>query len=282
MTIKYEEQLAYDTDMKLIFGVGAYREGQRLTISSRTVQSLHFFLKKTGSNTTQYYFRIRKVSNDSVIWSILKGTMANMGLTTSYQEISHSGVNTLINEEVRISVEADSGGGQDTNNCIILGRQNADVKASEIMTYYTGSYTDGPGDMAYRYGYDAVPITYPTDPITRVSGIVRTFYAGAGGEAMYQQQNFCGGVSPTYVPPLAPRAIQGVEPPQYQTSNDAQAYAKSGLGYQQEDYVKWLLSQSKGTGPTVGNPYSYVMTYEQWLNMMGRPPRNGWPGFGIR
>jgi hypothetical protein len=102
----------------------------------------------------------------------------------------------------------------------------------------------------------------PTDPITRVSGIVRTFWSGAGGQASYQAQLSCGGISTTYVPPVGPRELPGVEPtPTPQTATEA--YAKAGAGYQQEDYLRWLTNSD--------NVRVYIQvfgrfpTYEMWL-----------------
>ena len=83
-------------------------------------------------------------------------------------------------------------------------------------------------------GTPAVSVyTYPTDPLSRSSGIKRTFWAGIGGQAVYQCELALGGTSTTYVSPIGSRDIPSAITP---------AKLPSGAGYQYSDYQAWLNS----------------------------------------
>lgn len=156
-----EEQTQYNTPRILHMGA-AQRSGQRLTISSRTVTKLGFWLRKYGAPPGTYYYAIRKVSDDSVIVREAVDLADNLTETITYIEHTFSSPPT-VNEEVRILVEYQEG---NSTNLITTYWQNSDVKAGEYHTDFEVSvYTDwiaGGEDHAYRYTYE--------EPITRLMG----------------------------------------------------------------------------------------------------------------
>lgn len=74
---------------------------------------------------------------------------------------------------------------------------------------------------------------YPINPLLRVSGIKRTFFAGIGGQSVYQTELVLGGMSTTYISPIGER-----EP----TSAIKPSPLPVGAGYSEADYYKWLSS----------------------------------------
>ena len=54
---------------------------------------------------------------------------------------------------------------------------------------------------------------YPINTLLRASGIRRTFWAGLGGQAVYQCELVLGGMTTSYVPPISSREPQSAVPP---------------------------------------------------------------------
>ena len=98
------------------------------------------------------------------------------------------------------------------------------------------------------------PIVYPTDPLLRVSGIRRTFWAGVGGQSVYQTEIVLGGLSTTFISPIGSREPQGAVPPQ-------ELPAEEGLRH--SDYLAWLNSF---TSPQIiFLIFGKMPSYEDWV-----------------
>ena len=127
---------------------------------------------------------------------------------------------------------------------------------------------------------------YPTDPLLRVSGIVRSFWAGIGGQAMYQAQIVLGGLTTTYVSPIGerePQAAAGAAAsvakisappspsfpsfPSLLTGKPAPFTnvfsTVSGAGYQIEDHLRWLSTHSSAE---IKRIFGHQPTYGEWVN----------------
>ncbi len=140
----------------LVFGFTARRAcGQRLTISDRLVTKLSFRLHKKGAPTGDVYFRIRKVSDNSVLSEQLWGQAEDLpaeGAPDWVEATFDTPVN--VNEEVRILAEASTGAS--STNSIKMRYEPSDVKASEYLTYGVppGSWVNATAvDGAYKYTY---------------------------------------------------------------------------------------------------------------------------------
>lgn len=169
-----ESQSTYNSDANLIKGTSAYYQAQRLTITTRTVTSLSFWLRMAGSPSSVYRFKIWRASDSTILSNEQVGNPTEMGLTSSFQKIT-KGLTTplLVNEEVRIGVEQDTGG-SDPTNYVAVAKQSTDVKASEQQSYYTGSWTDdATQDLAYEYVYQDAPVV-TTQTCTDVVGSTAT------------------------------------------------------------------------------------------------------------
>ena len=145
-----EEQTLYNSITHLYAG-SVIRHGQRLTIPNRKVTKLAFITRKLGSPTGAVTFTIRKVSDDSIILSKVWGDASALTIDYVWVEVIFDTPAT-INEEVRILVEFSGGS---INNDVLATYQNTDVKAGEVTTAYTASYTDyATNDSTYRYTYE--------------------------------------------------------------------------------------------------------------------------------
>lgn len=166
-----EEQLAYNNYYTLHAGDYAqYRVGQRLTISNRRVTHLSFIHRKEGSPTGNITYRIRRVSDDSIINEKILGDAS--ALTTSYvrYEVTFD-TPVLINEEVKLLAEYSGG---DNDNKVWVLFQWSDVKADEYLTKYTTSYTEEPTkDCAYIYTY-TLPAGAPAVTALPASAVTAT------------------------------------------------------------------------------------------------------------
>lgn len=148
-----EEQTALD-GYATMYGDIFDRMGQRLTISNRNVSKLSFPLCKSGSPAGNLYFRIRKVSDDSIILSKLWGACNSLNPFITWEEVEFDSP-TTINEEVRILVERVGASGDP----VLYYMQGSDIKADEYFAIHQtgGDY----GDCAPWTGYDgAYKYTY--------------------------------------------------------------------------------------------------------------------------
>lgn len=127
------------------------RMGQRLTIPNRQVTKLGFWLHREGAISGDVWFRIRRVSNDSIILEKVAVDAGDIPIVKTYFEVEFA-TPAVIDEEVYILVEWAQGGFQ---KMIHFYRQLTDVKPDEFMVHYGNSaYTNHPTwDATYRYKY---------------------------------------------------------------------------------------------------------------------------------
>jgi len=167
-----EEQLTYNTNLAV--GYLDSRVGQRLTITDRTVSKLAFRLWKNGSPSYTLTFRIRKVSDDSIIVEKEWGNCSALGSSPGGLKEVTFDAPTYVNEEVYILCE---GTGGDLNNSARVSIQATDVKASEYTLRYVdlnSAYTEhATWDTGYIYTYESgnvAPVIFPIDDVARVQG----------------------------------------------------------------------------------------------------------------
>ncbi len=137
-----------------------------------------------------------------------------------------------------------------------LGLRNAnyDVAATEPYPGETGAHSVTMSCYTADQGLIAGGAAYPTNPLIRPSGIVRTFWAGIGGQSVYQTQLLLGGISPNYVSPFSKRQPESAVAPKE---------TPSGAGYTEADFQRWLMS-----GIEPGNIiaiFGHFPTYDEWL-----------------
>jgi len=144
-----EEQLVYDS-RGILYAGQYYRQGQKLTIPNRTIARIGFWLDKVGSPTGNILYALRKVSDDSLIYSQVLCDAAALETEATYEELVLD-TPQLINEEVRMYVEFNGGGSSDNVGAYF---NNSDTKASEIKSAYKTSWADiASQDIAYIYTY---------------------------------------------------------------------------------------------------------------------------------
>ena len=123
-----------------------------------------------------------------------------------------------------------------------------------VRAYATNSVGTGYGNQV-EFTADKGTV-FPINPLLRASGIKRTFWAGIGGQAVYQVELALGGLSTTYVSPIGER-----EPP----SAVKPTPLPSGFGYQYRDYQAWL----RATDPaTIVKLFGKMPSYEEWVRWM--------------
>ena len=147
-----EEQTAITSAYPLYSG-SKTRCGQKLTISNRAITKLTFRMADVGSPSGDVTFTIRQL-DDTILASKVWGDAGDLGAVSNWREVTLD-TPILVNEEVRISAEFTGG---DASNYAWVAYQNTDVKASEGLSYYDGSWTDEDGngndyDCAYKYSY---------------------------------------------------------------------------------------------------------------------------------
>ena len=145
-----EEQIQ-ENNTREMYDPGLTRAGQRLFILNREVTKLGFWLHRQGDISGDVTFRIRKVSDDSVILEKVAVDAGAIPTETTYYEVEFDTA-IIINEEVRILAEWIGGG---YNRRVHFHVQNTEVKENEYLDQYTNT-TYAPittWDAAYRYKY---------------------------------------------------------------------------------------------------------------------------------
>lgn len=151
-----EEQTQEDAERRMYAG-SWQREGQKLTITNRTVTKLAFILNREIDATADpVTFTIRKVSDGSIIVSKVWGLQNELPVDTPTWEEVEFDTPPTINEEVRIGVEFPYG----TSLIVVAIRTKlSDVKADENHTEAPDSeYTERAWDCAYRYTYEEAAV----------------------------------------------------------------------------------------------------------------------------
>lgn len=154
-----EEQTTLD-GYTTLYGDIFDRLGQRLTISNRIVSKLSFPLCKSGSPTGNLYFRIRKVSDDSIILSKLWGACNSLNPWITWEEVEFT-TPALINEEVRTLIERVGASGDP----VLYYMNSIDVKADEYFAIHQVGCTYG--DCSPWWDYEGTYIytyTVPAPP----------------------------------------------------------------------------------------------------------------------
>ncbi len=95
--------------------------------------------------------------------------------------------------------------------------------------------------------------SFPTDPLLRVSGIKRTFFAGIDGKAVYQTQLTLGGISTAYISPISPREVPSVVTP---------TPLPSGQEFSQAAYETWLINNDIAD---IMRVFGHFPSYQDWV-----------------
>jgi len=173
--------------------------GQKLTIPNRSVQSFSFWVKNLGSASGKVWMEIVDLADVYIVGPVDMGQASAVpSVFTKYTATC----NTTINATVRLRWRWDSGG-----TGFGMQYNSTSVKASENFFHYSGAYVDEASwDCKYEYTYPPFTYTAPTDPLTRVNTLTRTFFSGEGGESIYTTELITGGVGTFYLPPVTPSA----------------------------------------------------------------------------
>ena len=130
------------------------RAGQKLTISNRVVTKLSFKLKRTGTLSGNYLYRIRRASNDAILATIDMGPCS--AVTTGAGQFYEGtfGTPVLINEEVYICQEMPTQGGGGNLGVWNSFNTGGDVKPGEEYSIWNVTWADdNTKDYVYIYTY---------------------------------------------------------------------------------------------------------------------------------
>jgi len=131
-------------DQTLQDGVGGLsatkwlRLGQKITISSKTICRVGFYLKKAGSPSGTITATIRKTSDDGIIET--SGDTLDISTLTTTFAWKYFTFNSLVNEEVRLQVEYS--GGDNSHYGIVGDYVASDVITGNLGGYKAAGYTD--------------------------------------------------------------------------------------------------------------------------------------------
>ena len=147
---KTHQQTEYDSE-NMTYGATTWRHGQRLPISNRKVTKLAFHIRREGSPTGDVVMAIRRVSDNSPIFSKVWGDASGLPLSHAWEEVEFDDPQ-VINEEVRAYLEFTGG---NASNYVGAHRILSDVKAGEYITYqWNATWSDDETfDCTYRYKY---------------------------------------------------------------------------------------------------------------------------------
>lgn len=142
---------------------------------------------------------------------------------------------------------------------------------TETDSFGTGAFTHGvtgldSGEVYYYrakahnsagWGYGAVRtvsadggVVHPTNPLLRASGITRTFWAGTGGQSVYQAVITLGGISTSYVSPIGSREPESAVTPTPEV---------------RETYDRWLNYYITYNLAGLLKTFGHIPTFEEWL-----------------
>lgn len=158
-----DEQLT-GANLSTLQGGGFIRTGQRKSLVNRTPALLGFKLHSTNQDANAIYYRIRKVSDDSIIWEKYICRCDELpGVQTWYDVIIPFAERILINEEVRFCVEYSTA---DALKKVTVGCNNGDVKAGEALEEYTAAWAAGAArDLIYHLELEGrVALCYASTP----------------------------------------------------------------------------------------------------------------------
>ena len=150
---------------------------------------------------------------------------------------------------------------------------------SSIASFSSGTEVFVPtinSSSVVEFASGIVPSIYPTDPLLRVTGITRTFWAGKKGQmGVYQAELNIGGMGTGYIPPVASKEFQPTVP----LPNDPITKQQYSPLYPQ-DYQAWI--NSFGNLSALIQQFGHMPTYDEWWSLVGSKQKGNsrWPGFG--
>ncbi len=272
MATLYESYIIND-DTRFAFYATIGWNAQTFTSSvSHIISSVKLRLLREAGATGTVTISIQGVdgSGDPDSTDLCSGTLAVSGITTSsagaFYEITFSTTALIVAGTVYAIVAKSST--DDTNNPVYWRFDTTGA------TYTGGSRfrTDDQGatwasqsgdDFMFEewgdpQGSSGGGAIYPTDPLLRVSGIRRTFWAGLGGQSVYQVELALGGISTSYVSPIGSRDIPSAVTPT----------TPSGMGYQETDYLAWLKQTDL---MDILKLFGHFPTYADWVKWKQTP-----------
>ncbi len=92
-----------------------------------------------------------------------------------------------------------------------------------------------------------------TQPLLRVSGIRRTFFAGSGGKSTYQTVLTLGGMSTLFISPISEREERSVVTP---------TPLPSGTDYSETAFVRWKINNDIAD---ITRVFGFIPDYRKWL-----------------
>lgn len=207
-----EEQTTYNTANPVGYHstLQYHRSAQKLTISSRIVSRLGFWLEKVGTPPGNVTFAIYKTSDDSVIVSKLWGAADSLTTSAAFYEVIFDSP-IAINEEVRIAVvDTES----NNTNYIKAWYSSSNEKADEYFShYYQGAWTDvSHDDFAYIYTYESTELKVSTQNVSAVSGTIATGHGEIvtfGTDASVTQHGHCWDTSTNPTTALSTKTTNG-------------------------------------------------------------------------
>ena len=124
------------------------RVGQRKTYSDVVLTKFAFFLQKVGAPPGNYYYRIRKVVDDSLVLEKDMGLASALGAAAWIDYNIPFADRVLLDGEYRLCVEYSEG---NAGNCIRAYYTTGDPIGGERMCRYITAWSDDPlNDMGYK------------------------------------------------------------------------------------------------------------------------------------
>ena len=150
----YEYQAAVDVDQTHTLGqIYLYegdiiRAGQHKPYSDVVLTKLVFCVAKVGNPPGNYYYRIRRVSDDSLVLEKDMGPVSALGAAAWVDYNIPFADRVLLDGEYRLCVEYSEG---DVDNCLEARYGGDGDTPEECVCRYIAEWVDDPlGDMAYK------------------------------------------------------------------------------------------------------------------------------------
>ena len=264
MSTLYENYNTGDDSFTLFYGAAWFAQSFTPSIAHK-ITSVKLKIKRIGSPGTLIVgIRATDGSGHPTGADLCSGTTNadNLPLHPAayeWREIT-LGAGSNLDASTKYAIVARIAGG-DTNNKMMWATDITSPTYTDGVLCASldsgGSWSSGNDyDLLFEEYGDPTFIIYPdpdTEPLIRASGIKRSFWAGTGGQSVYQMELALGGMSITYI-----SAIGGRDP----TSAVAPTPLPSGLGYTQADYEAWLRQTDIMVMLKI---FGHFPTYAEWL-----------------
>lgn len=146
---EYTEEQTEEAYNMGLYASASLRATQKLNVPNRTIIRLSLKGFRVGTPPGTAYYRIRKVSDDSIIAEV-SFDPASWNLSPAEWHEYDFDTPVTVNEEVRIGAEYNLGVATDR----ISVRFATDVKPDELFSFYTAGWTDlSVRDFTYIYTY---------------------------------------------------------------------------------------------------------------------------------